>query len=817
MFFEKIFVIIRIYFKFSDISKVRIMNKSYKTLEFDKILNKLADYTESESVRDKILHLEPLGDIDKAKNAQKETSEAVSALLRRGTPPVTLSLKNILGAVKRADIGGVLSPKDLLEISRVLYVSGRMRTYLDDCGEDLSIISAIGKALISHKREEDKINSAILSENEIADSASAALSSIRRKTKALNANIRETLNKMIRSEHYKKYLQDAIVTVRADRFVIPVKAEYRSEVGGIVHDTSSSGSTLFIEPMSIVNMNNEIRDLQNKEEQEIQRILAELSADVALIGSDIKTDYELINELDFIFCKGKLSLDYDGTEPTLNTDGIIEFKHARHPLIPKDQVVANDIYLGEKFDTLVITGPNTGGKTVTLKTIGLFSIMAAAGLHLPVRDGSRAAVFSDFFADIGDEQSIEQSLSTFSSHMVNIVNILKNINENSLALFDELGAGTDPTEGAALAISVLEHLRTIGAKTVATTHYSELKLFALSTDGVENASCEFNVESLKPTYKLLIGIPGKSNAFAISRRLGLGEDIIGRANELLSDENIRFEDVISDLEQNRIAAQYDKEYALRLKREITELKKEVDSERRRLKENKSKILEDARREAKIIVMEARDEANDVIKELERMRQKGAVKNLDDKASKVREKLKKKEDTLDSQMAKAAKPRKIYRKEIKDLKIGDTVRIVDMDQEASVMRLPDKNGMVRVQAGIINMDVHITGLARVEDKTSKELADKYVKSRSSYISKTKNVSTEIDLRGQTLDEAVMNTEKFLDDCYLAGISPVTIIHGKGTGILRKGIHEMLKKHKYVKSFRLGTFGEGEDGITIAELK
>lgn len=793
------------------------MNKSYKTLEFDKILNKLADYTASESVKDKILHLEPFGDIEKAKNAQKETSEAVSALLRRGTPPVSLSLKNILGAVKRADIGGVLSPKDLLEISRVLYVSGRMRTYLDDCGEDLPIISAIGKSLISHKREEDKINSAILSENEIADSASAALSSIRRKTKALNANIRETLNKMIRSEHYKKYLQDAIVTVRADRFVIPVKAEYRSEVGGIVHDTSSSGSTLFIEPMSIVNMNNEIRDLQNKEEQEIQRILAELSADVALIGSDIKTDYELINELDFIFCKGKLSLDYDGTEPTLNTDGIIEFKHARHPLISKDRVVANDIYLGENFDTLVITGPNTGGKTVTLKTIGLFSIMAASGLHLPVRDGSRAAVFSDFFADIGDEQSIEQSLSTFSSHMVNIVNILKNVNENSLALFDELGAGTDPTEGAALAISVLEHLRTIGAKTVATTHYSELKLFALSTDGVENASCEFNVESLKPTYKLLIGIPGKSNAFAISRRLGLGEDIIGRANELLSDENIRFEDVISDLEQNRIAAQYDKEYALRLKREITELKKEVDSERRRLKENKSKILEDARREAKIIVMEARDEANDVIKELERMRQKGAVKNLDDKASKVREKLKKKEDTLDSQMAKAAKPRKIYRKEIKDLKIGDTVKIVDMDQEASVMRLPDKNGMVRVQAGIINMDVHITGLARVEDKTSKELADKYVKSRSSYISKTKNVSTEIDLRGQTLDEAVMNTEKFLDDCYLAGISPVTIIHGKGTGILRKGIHEMLKKHKYVKSFRLGTFGEGEDGITIAELK
>ena len=478
--------------------------------------------------------------------------------------------------------------------------------------------------------------------------------------------------------------------------------------------------------------------------------------------------------------------------------------------------MANDIALGDKFDTLVITGPNTGGKTVTLKTIGLFSIMAASGLHLPVQEGSRAAVFSRVFADIGDEQSIEQSLSTFSSHMVNIVDILNEVDGNSLALFDELGAGTDPTEGAALAISVLETLRGFGTKTVATTHYSELKLFALTTDGIENASCEFNVESLKPTYKLLIGIPGKSNAFAISRRLGLSDAVIERANELLSDENIKFEDILTDLEQNRAQAQSDKEYALRMKKELTSLRSEIEKERKKLKENKARILDEARREAKIIVMDAREEANSVIKELEKLK-KQTSKNVDTKISAAREKLKKKEDTLDSAMAKAAKPKQIFRKELKNLKIGETVKIDDMDQEASVMRLPDKNGIVRVQAGIINMDVHISNLTRVSDKTSKDLADKYVKSSSVYISKTKDAETKLDLRGQMLEEARMNTEKFLDDCYLAGISPVTIVHGKGTGVLRKGVHELLRGHRYVKSFRLGTFGEGEDGITIAELK
>ena len=792
------------------------MKKSYKVLEFDKILEKLQNYTTSEMVREFIGKIEPFSNIEKARFAQKETTEAVTMLLRHGSPSVSLSIQNVKGSVKRADIGGVLTPKELMDISRVLYVARKFKLYIADTGSDIEILKSMSEGLISHRPIEDKINSCIISETEIADDASQELLSIRRKIKRLNANIRETLDKMIRSEHYKKFLQDPIVTMRSDRFVIPVRAEYRSEVSGIVHDTSSSGSTIFVEPMSVVNMNNEIRDYQNKEEQEIQRILAELSSEVSSVSEDILGDQKIITKLDFIFAKGKLSLDYNGTEPALNTDGIVEFRHARHPLISKDTVVANDIFLGKDFDTLVITGPNTGGKTVTLKTIGLFSIMAAAGLHIPAREGSTAAVFSDFFADIGDEQSIEQSLSTFSSHMVNIVDILKNAKDNSLVLFDELGAGTDPTEGAALAVSILENLRDLGAKTVATTHYSELKIYALSTDGVENASCEFDVESLRPTYKLLIGIPGKSNAFAISKRLGLEDHIIERANELLSEENVKFEDVISDLEQNRLQAQSDKEYALRLKRELTDLKREIDKERKALKDKKSQILEEARREAKIIVMEARDEANSLIKDLEKMRQQGHIKNLDQKVTKTREKLKAKEDTLDSAMAKAKKPRPLYHKPI-DLKIGDTIRIIDMGQEASVMRLADKNGMVKVQAGIINMDVHISNLALVDDKTSKDLADKYIKASGSYVSKTQSVSTQVDLRGQNLDEALMNTEKFLDDCYLAGVSPVTVIHGKGTGILRKGIHEMLKKHRYVKGFRLGTYGEGEDGITIVELK
>lgn len=793
-------------------------NKAFKILEFDKILERLMSYTDSSDVKKRILDLKPYKEINDAKNAQKETTEAMSTLLKLGSPPVNLSVENVLGAVKRTEMDGVLHAKELLDISRLLYVARRMKSYISESSSECTVLHEIEENIITAKQLEDKINSCILSENEIADDASPELNTIRRKIRNLNGKIKETLDSMVRSAHYKKFLQDPIVTMRSDRYVIPVKSEYRGEVNGIVHDTSSSGATLFIEPMSVVNSNNEIRDLHTKEQQEIERILAELSVLVSENSHTIFVDYKNVTNLDFIFCKGRLSLDMDANEPVLNDKGIIRYKKARHPLIDKDKVVANDIFLGGDYDTLVVTGPNTGGKTVTLKTIGLFSLMAASGLHIPVQENSEAAIFKKVFADIGDEQSIEQSLSTFSSHMVNIVNILENVDMDSLVLFDELGAGTDPTEGAALAIAILEFLRERKVTTVATTHYSELKLYALSEDGVENASCEFDVATLQPTYKLLIGVPGKSNAFAISRRLGLDERVINRANEILSDEDIKFEDVITDLEQNRARARQEADDASRMKRELKDLRRQLENERIKLKENKSRILEEARREAKILVMDAKEEANEIIRDLEKMRQKGISDgNLNKKTAAMRDKLKKKEDTIDAAMARAAKPKKTYAEPPKNLKPGTLVKIVDMNQEATVLKEPDKNGNVRVQAGIIKMDVHVTNLRIAEENKSKELADKYVRNTRAFESKSKNVSTEVDVRGQNLEEAWMNVEKFLDDCYLAGISPVSIIHGKGTGILRKGLQGYMKKHRYVKSFRNGRYGEGEDGVTIVELK
>lgn len=792
-------------------------NKAHKVLEFDKILAKLAAHTDSETVKERIFALKPFTTLSDARYAQKETTEAVGALLKLGAPAVRLSVTSIVAGVRRADNGGVMNMSELLAVSRVLYTARRMKSYLGDAGSE--ILLSYAESLQTDRTLEDKINTAIASEEEVADTASADLAAIRRKKRKLNAQIKQSLNDMVRSAHYKKFLQDPIVTMRSDRYVIPVRAEYRSEVQGIVHDSSSSGATLFIEPISVVNANNEIRELESKEQREIERILAALSAEVAVDAELLISDYNVLAELDFIFCKGKLSLDYNGNEPILNDEGIIEFRRARHPLIPKETVVANDISLGEGYDTIVVTGPNTGGKTVTLKTVGLFSLMAASGLHLPLADGSRAAVFGKIFADIGDEQSIEQSLSTFSSHMVNIVKILSCVDNTSLALFDELGAGTDPTEGAALAISVLEYLRMVGARTVATTHYSELKLFALSTDGVENASCEFDVESLKPTYRLLIGVPGRSNAFAISKRLGLDDRIIARANELLSDENIKFEDVITELEENRATAKNEMEKAQRMKHELAALKEEIEAERKKLKDNKARILEDARREAKLLVVEAKEEANKLIRELERMRIEGAKNvNLDEQVSKTRSKLQQREKNIDKAMRNAAKPKKTFREPPKNLMAGETVRIVSMGENATVLKTPkpaDKT--VRVQAGIIKLDVHITDLERVKDNTSKELADKYVKSTAVFTSKTQNATTEVDVRGQLPEEAIMNVEKFLDDCYLAGISPVSIIHGKGTGVLRKAVGELLRKHRYVKSYRAGRYGEGETGVTIVELK
>ena len=796
------------------------MEKTYKALEFNKILDKLSAYTENERVKEEIGRLPQLK-FDEAVIKQKETTEAVSTLLKLGNPPVSFYSGAVTSYAKRAEQSGVLHIGELLKISKFLAATRRIKGYLGEAAEECTILREAGETLITAKQLEDKINSCIVTEDEIADDASPELAVIRRKMRSLNGRIRETLNNMIKSQHYKSLLQDPIVTMRSDRYVIPVKSEHKADVPGIVHDTSASGATLFIEPMSVVNSNNEIRDLKNKEELEIERILAELSAAVAEKSHTIFVDYNCMIRLDLIFCKGKLSIDMNATEPRLNKKGIVNLKKARHPLIDKNTVVANDITLGREFDTLVITGPNTGGKTVTLKTIGLFSLMAGAGLHIPARDNSEVALFNGIYADIGDEQSIEQSLSTFSSHMVNIVKIINAAHKGSLVLFDELGAGTDPTEGAALAISRLEYLRAKGVKTAATTHYSELKIFALSTDRVENASCEFDVQSLQPTYKLLIGVPGKSNAFAISRRLGLNEDVLERANAILSDEDIKFEDVITDLEQNRARAQKELDEAARMKREVKDLRRQVEEERIKIKDSKSRILDDARREAKILVMDAKDEANEIIRELEKLRQQGnlTAEKMNKKTAGARDKLKKREESIDKAMARAAKPRRTYVEPPKNLRPGALVKIVDMDQEATVLREPDKDGKVKVQAGIIKLDVHITNLREIDDskEKAKALADKYVKSTSVYASKTKDVSTEIDVRGQMLEEAVMNVEKFIDDCYLAGITPVNIIHGKGTGVLRSGIQEMLRHHKYVTSYRRGKYGEGEDGVTIAELK
>lgn len=795
------------------------MKKVLKILEFDKILDILQGYTDSESVKKRIYKLEPYGTIDEAKRAQKETTETSSMLLKLGSMPVSLSVLDVRNSVKRAEQGGILTPRELMDISRVLYVARRTKSYLSEISDECEILGGLRDNLLTAKALEDRINSCILSETEITDDASAELSSIRRKMKNLNGKIKETLNSMIHSQHYKKFLQDPIVTMRSDRYVIPVRAEYKSEVQGIVHDTSATGQTLFIEPMSVVNSNNEIRDLKNKEQQEIEKVLRELSVLVTGNSHEIFVDVVTLSELDFLFAKGRLALDMDAREPVLNDEGIINYKKARHPLIDRDKVVANDINFGKDTDTLVVTGPNTGGKTVTLKTVGLLSVMAASGLHITAGDNSDAAVFSKIYADIGDEQSIEQSLSTFSSHMVNIVKILKNVDNNTLALFDELGAGTDPTEGAALAVAILEHLRERGVKTLATTHYSELKIFALTTDGVENASCEFDVKTLQPTYKLLIGIPGKSNAFAISRRLGLRESIIKRANTVLSDEDIRFEDVIGDLERTRVKATQDAEENARMKREIKDLRKEVEKEREKIKTNKSRILEEAHREAKIIVMDAKSEANEIIRDLEKMRQKGIKSgNIEDKKQKVRDTLKKREDSLDEKMKRAAKPKERVVDPPKNLKAGESVKIIDLDQEAVVLKVPDKAGNVRVEAGIIKMDVHITNLRKIDkSEEHKAAVSKYIPPVRSYESKTKTATTEVDVRGQYPEEAWANVEKFIDDCYLAGISPVRIVHGKGTGVLKKHIREMLRKHRYVTMYRAGIFGEGEDGVTVVELK
>jgi len=787
--------------------------KALKILEYNKIIDMLCESTVSAMGRDIAAELKPSTDINEIKELLQETTEAVNLLLKKGSMPIG-GVQDIRVPLKKVKLGSILDPGELLRVADTLRAARRLKSFMnEDRGEEsFPIIEYYIETLAPYRNIEDRISSAIVSEEEISDNASPQLHSIRRKIKEKTASMREKLNHMISSAAYQKYLQDPIITVRGDRHVIPVKQEFRSNVPGIVHDQSASGATLFIEPMAIVEMNNDIKKLKLDEEKEIERILGELTALIDEKYDSIKTNMEILATLDFIFAKGKFALELRCTEPGINSKGIVNIKKARHPLLKAEVVVPIDIYVGESFNTLVITGPNTGGKTVTLKTIGLLTLMAQSGLHIPASDYSEVAVFDEVFADIGDEQSIEQSLSTFSSHMTNIVSILQRVTPNSLVLFDELGAGTDPTEGAALAMSILELLHKRRIRTAATTHYSELKIYALTTEGVCNASVEFDVATLRPTYRLLIGIPGKSNAFEISRKLGLPDDIIKRAKEFISQDDVKFEDLIKSLEDDKKKAEDERDAATRLKFELEKAKQEMDRKLEKLEAQRDRMVRDAQREALEIVRRSKEESEELIKEL----RDAISRESEERAAmieKSRQKVRQREDELEEKMGESlfkktssAPPKKIH--------VGMSVHIVNLDQKGSVLTLPDEEGNLMVQAGIMKINVNVKNL-----KVAEEVKEKPKKTGNTKVSsmKTRNVATQIDLRGQTLDEALMNVDKYLDDAYLGSLPQVTIIHGKGTGVLRAGIMQLLKSHSHVKSYRSGGFGEGGIGATIVEIK
>jgi len=787
------------------------MNKRvYKILEFDKILKMLASYAVMDTSAQKILDSDVSDSVKKVNKMQDETADALTLITKKGSAPFTAT-SDIRPYLKRAQRSGVLSIKEILCVGKVLESARKLKLYPDDVG--CPALFEHFDALWSDRDLEKRIFQSIADEENLSDDASPALSDIRRKILFAGNKVRDTLKSIISSPAYAKCLQEQIITMRDDRYVVPVKAEHKGEIKGIVHDTSSSGATLFIEPMSVVEANNEIRTLTDMERDEIVRILSEFSAHIADKAELIAMTYDTLSELDCIFARAHFSIRNECYRPILNDYGLINLSKARHILIDTKTVVPVDIRLGDDFDTLVVTGPNTGGKTVVLKTLGLITLMAQLGLHIPAREGSVVSVFKNIFADIGDEQSIEQSLSTFSSHMVNIVEILKNANDRSLCLFDELGAGTDPIEGASLAVSILERVRSLGAKTVATTHYSELKTYALGTDRVENASCEFNVDTLKPTYRLLIGIPGKSNAFAISKRLGLDESIIEQAKNYIAGENIKFEDILTELEKSRLEAIDDKKRAEYYKSEAHKLKEDTAAKKKSLEEKTDKIIERARAQAKEILENAKKDADEVIAEIRKTQQIKDNKKAQQEIDKVRASLNKKISDNSAKLSKMQfKPKDAY-KSPKNVRLGDDVEIVTIKQQGVVCSLPDDNGNLFVKVGIMKIKTNLKDLKL----TNPPKAQKPKPSQNSGISKTMNLSPEIDVRGETVDSAEILIDKFLDDAVLSSVGVVRIIHGKGTGLLRKGIHSFLKTRPYVKSYRLGVFGEGDSGVTVVELK
>ena len=715
----------------------------------------------------------------------------------------------------RLDIGAALSAAELLRICKLLEVANRAKSYgrhdtvdeladcLDPYFEQLSPLTPVST----------EIRRCILSEEEISDDASSNLKHIRRSIESLNDKVHSTLTGLVNGS-LRNYLQDAIITMRGDRYCVPVKAEYRSQVNGMIHDQSSTGSTLFIEPMAIVKLNNDLKELYGKEQEEIQVILARLSVDVAEYIEEIRTNYTVLSELDFIFARGSLALSMNASRPIFNTKGYLHIRQGRHPLLDKKKVVPITIELGGSFDLLIVTGPNTGGKTVSLKTVGLFTLMGQSGLHIPALDRSELAVFENVYADIGDEQSIEQSLSTFSSHMTNIVSFLQDVNEQSLVLFDELGAGTDPTEGAALAIAILSHLHERGIRTMATTHYSELKVFALSTPGVENACCEFDVDTLRPTYHLLIGIPGKSNAFAISSKLGLPNFIIESAKSHLTEQDESFEDVISNLEISRKTIEKDRAEIASYKKEIEQLKRELHQKQEKLEERKERIIQEANEKANAILREAKEVADETIKQFHKFGKENiSAAEMERERERLRQKMAK---TQNNSKLEAKKPAKQHKPS--DFRLGESVKVLSLNLKGTVHSLPDAKGNLSVQMGILRSQVHISDLEIIEEPLS--MIEKQLRRTGTSkmkMGKSLAVSPEINLLGKTVDEALALLDKYLDDAYLAHLSPVRIVHGKGTGALRAGVHNYLKRQKHVKSYRLGAFGEGDAGVTIVEFK
>ena len=782
--------------------------KALHVLEYDKILARLEGHASTAGGKALCRSLTPMTDVEEIRLALRETSDAESRIIAKGGLSFS-GVRDIGYSVKRLEVGSSLGISELLHISALLSVAAKAKAYgrrEDREAEDsLEGYFASLEPLTPLNQE---IKRCILSEEEISDDASPGLRQVRRSIRTANDRIHTQLNALVVSA--RNYLQDGVITMRDGRYCLPVKAEYKGNVAGLVHDQSSSGSTYFIEPLSVVKLNNELRELEIRERKEIETVLAELSNQAAASCEDLMTDYHVLTQLDFIFAKALLSRSYKGTEPTFNTRGYLRIRQGRHPLLPKQTCVPIDVWLGDDFDLLVITGPNTGGKTVTLKTIGLFTLMGQAGLHIPATGGSELAVFREVFSDIGDEQSIEQSLSTFSSHMTHIVSILDQLTPDSLVLFDELGAGTDPTEGAALAMAILSHLHRQGVRTAATTHYSELKIYALSTPRVENACCEFDVETLRPTYRLLIGVPGKSNAFAISRKLGLPSEIIDEAQAAIGEQDEAFEDVISRLEAQRQKLEQDQKEAARLRGEIEQLQQQLTAKQERLNEQRDKILRQAREEARGIVQDAKDTADKAIRN---MNKKGMVvsKELEAERSGLRGKLNELDKDLQMQGRKAKK-----KTETRDLKVGDPVRVLSMNLNGTVCTLPNAKGELYVQMGILRTQVHLSDLELLPEEPEEE---KKQKSSASKIKMTKSatVATEINLIGLHVDEAMPELDKYLDDAYLAHIPKVRIIHGRGTGALKSAVQTMLRKNKHVKSYRPGEFNEGGYGVTVVEFK